>query len=234
MANVPTIGILAGMGPHSTAPFLELVIAECQRQYGATEDIEFPPILIRSHPTPFYADRPTDHAAMEAAVRDGLKKLAGCEVDVLAIACNTAHIYFEQFAASIDLPLLDMVAVTMAKIPSSARRVALVAARPTAEAEMYHRRLRNNGFEVVDIDWQDRVDALLSALRNNPTAAQLAEHWSGLTKSAEDAGADALIVACLDLSATVRHAATSVPILDASQCLAEALISEWLKLRIRE
>ena len=33
------MGILAGMGPHSTAPFLELVIAECQRQYGAADDI---------------------------------------------------------------------------------------------------------------------------------------------------------------------------------------------------
>ncbi len=26
------IGILAGMGPHSTAPFISMVVDECQRQ----------------------------------------------------------------------------------------------------------------------------------------------------------------------------------------------------------
>jgi aspartate racemase len=34
-----SIGILAGMGPRSTTPFLELVIDQCQIQYGAHYDI---------------------------------------------------------------------------------------------------------------------------------------------------------------------------------------------------
>jgi aspartate/glutamate racemase len=33
----PIIGILAGMGPRSTGPFLDLIVDECQRQYGARE-----------------------------------------------------------------------------------------------------------------------------------------------------------------------------------------------------
>jgi aspartate/glutamate racemase len=32
---VPTIGILAGMGPRSTGPFLDLVVTACQKMYGA-------------------------------------------------------------------------------------------------------------------------------------------------------------------------------------------------------
>ena len=60
----PTIGILAGMGPRSTAPFIDLVLTECQSQYGATNDIDFPKMMICSLPAPFYPDRPTDHAAM--------------------------------------------------------------------------------------------------------------------------------------------------------------------------
>jgi hypothetical protein len=38
----PTIGILAGMGPRSTGPFVDRVVAECQLQYGARHDIDFP------------------------------------------------------------------------------------------------------------------------------------------------------------------------------------------------
>jgi len=39
-----SIGILAGMGPRSTAPFLELVLDQCQIQYGAKYDIDYPHI----------------------------------------------------------------------------------------------------------------------------------------------------------------------------------------------
>lgn len=225
----PTIGILAGMGPHSTAPFLELVLAECQRQYGATEDIDFPPIMLRSHPTPFYADRPTDHAAMAAAVRDGLQKLAASGVDFLAIACNTAHIYFDELAAAVDVPLLDIVRVTMDRLSPNARRVALVAARPTAESQLYQRRFRDAGLSVPELDWQDDVDALLMAVRANATPARFTELWSRVTRRAEAANADALVIACLDLSATVAHITTSVPVLDASRCLAEVVVAEWLR-----
>jgi aspartate/glutamate racemase len=44
----PIIGILAGMGPRSTAPFIDLVVTECQRQYRAMNDADFPPMLIAS------------------------------------------------------------------------------------------------------------------------------------------------------------------------------------------
>jgi len=34
-ADPRLIGILAGMGPRSTAPFVDMLVDECQRQYGA-------------------------------------------------------------------------------------------------------------------------------------------------------------------------------------------------------
>lgn len=40
-----TIGVLAGMGPRSTAPFLNMILDECQKQYGAKYDDEFPPLI---------------------------------------------------------------------------------------------------------------------------------------------------------------------------------------------
>ena len=59
------IGILAGMGPKSTGPFVDTVVAECQTIYGAKHDMDFPHMMIYSCPTPFYMDRPIDHEAMK-------------------------------------------------------------------------------------------------------------------------------------------------------------------------
>jgi aspartate racemase len=132
MTRPPLIGILAGMGPRSTAPFVEMVVDECQRQYGARHDIDFPPMLIYSLPTPFYVDRPIDHAAMEAAIAAGLRKLEDSGVAFIAMPCNSAHIYYEQLAASMRVPLLNMVDLALGRLPPALATVALLATRPTA------------------------------------------------------------------------------------------------------
>jgi aspartate racemase len=222
------IGILAGMGPRSTAPFIDLVITECQRQYGARDDIDFPKMMICSQPAPFYEDRPTDHVALEAAIRDGLHHLERTGADFLAIACNTAHIYYPQLAQAVGVPLLNMVTLAVADLPASAKSIALIAARPTAEAGIYQMAIRQRGMAVVEIDWQAQIDHLLGTTRTSTEPALFARLWRDLIEQAQAAHADTLLVACLDLSAILVHAAALLPIVDASQSLARAIVQEWL------
>jgi aspartate racemase len=94
MTAEKTIGILAGMGPRSTAPFIDLIVNQCQIQYGANLDEEFPNMMIYSLPTPFYDHRPIDHAEMKSVVKTGLKRLEAAGVSFIAIPCNTVHAYF--------------------------------------------------------------------------------------------------------------------------------------------
>jgi aspartate racemase len=231
--TTPTLGILAGMGPRSTAPFLDMVVTQCQLQYGARDDLDFPRMLILSQPAPFYEDRPTDHAALEAAVREGLQHLERSGVDLLAIACNTAHIYYPRLVRSVGVPLLDMVELATAALPPTAR-VALVAARPTVESGLYRSGLAARGavlIETVDPGWQADVDHLLGATRTTTDPALFAQAWAGLADRARAAGADTLLVACLDLSGILAHAKVELSIVDAAQCLASELVRRWLALR---
>lgn len=226
--NGPTIGILAGMGPRSTAPFIDLVVSECQRQYGARDDVDFPRMMICSQPAPFYEDRPIDHAALEEATRDGLLRLQDTGAAFLAMACNTAHIYYSRLAAAVKVPLLDMVELAVAALPASARRVALVAARPTFESGIYQSRLRARGLEVAAIDWQPDVDGLLVATRRTREPVLFTTLWTGLVDQARESGADTLLVACLDLTAILGHAVTTLRVVDAAQALAEEIVRQWL------
>ena len=78
------IGILAGMGPRTTAPFLELVLDEAYKD-GAKYDIDYPHILIYSLPTPFYVDREIDSNAMQNALTGGGECLLRGGIDMLTI-----------------------------------------------------------------------------------------------------------------------------------------------------
>jgi aspartate racemase len=225
------IGILAGMGPHSTAPFIELVLSECQKQYGAKDDIDFPKMMIHSVPTPFYANRPTDHFAMETSISQGLKVLDRTGASFIAIACNTAHVYYPQLAECIQTPLLNMVQLTIDSIPPSVRRLAVIAARPTHESAIYQSHLVKHGFEVVEPDWQSQIDQMIMSIRMTKESAFFNHHWNQLVAIAKNASAEALVIACLDLSAVRQHLQTDLCVVDASEALARNIVSRWLKSR---
>lgn len=229
----PTIGILAGMGPRSTGPFLDLVVTACQETYGARHDIDYPKMLICSQPAPFYEDRPIDHVALEAATLDGLKNLESAGADFLAIACNTVHIYFSRLEAGVSVPLLNIVDLAINAMPDTPSRVALVAARPTVESDMYQRALRAAHHSVIELNWQDDVDAMLAAVRETTDPEVFRNHWALLLEKAKVEGVETVLVACLDLSGVVRFAAAQMQIVDAANCLARAVVENWLAGRTR-
>ena len=159
-----TIGILAGMGPRSTAPFVDEVVRQCQEQYGARHDEEFPPMMIFSLPTPFYVDRPVDHQKMEAVIRAGLQRLEETGVAFIAMPCNSAHRYYERLAASISVPLLNMIAESVARV-DAAKRTTIVGTRGTLQSGLYQQGLAEGGVPFTfEPQWQDALDALISGI----------------------------------------------------------------------
>lgn len=80
---------------------------------------------------PFYMDKPLNHADMEMAIIEGVRKLEKTGVDFIAIPYNTAHIYFNQLKKLVSVPLLNMVDETIKKIPNNSKKVALLATSPT-------------------------------------------------------------------------------------------------------
>lgn len=231
----PIIGILAGMGPRSTAPFIDLVVTECQRQYGATNDADFPPMLIASWPTPFYLDRPLDHAAMQSAITAGLRQLASSGVAFVALPCNSAHIYYPQLAGSIAVPLLNMIDLAVQSIPPAATRIALLATRPTIAAGLYQTALAAIGRDcIIDEAIQQQVDQLLYGIKTSSAPRALAASWRDLMRDLAHAGADTALIACTDLNVVSAAEPAEIALLDATHCLACSVVEHWLALAATE
>jgi aspartate racemase len=231
MINSKIIGVLAGMGPRSTAPFVDMLLDECQRQYGAQYDIDFPPMMIYSLPTPFYIDRPVDHVALETAVAGGLRKLEHAGVAFVAMPCNSAHIYFGRLAAAIGVPLLNMVDEALRALPLTSKTIALLATRPTVESRLYQAAIERAGRVVIAGEaWQQRVDQLILAIKSSGDRVALDAQWRQLVADLASAGADTLLLACTDLNVVGTSANTRIALLDATQCLAQAAVRTWRNL----
>jgi aspartate racemase len=223
-----TIGILAGMGPRSTAPFVDLVVGECQRQYGAIYDDEFPPMMIYALPTPFYVDRPVDHAALRAVIVAGLRRLASTGVALIAMPCNTAHIYFDDLAAATRVPLLNMVELALQALPTDTGRVALLATRPTAAARVYQDALERAGRAVyLNETLQAQVDRLIQTLKTMPDRRDATQQWRELLATLIADGVDTTLLACTDLNAVSAAVDAPLALVDATACLAAATVRGW-------
>lgn len=157
--------------------------------------------------------------------------LQNAGVQFLAIACNTAHIYFPSLQTSVNIPLLNMVEIVIRDIPETCRKIALIAARPTVDAGIYQDAIRQTGRNMLEPDWQDDVDALLAATRETTDPAVFQHHWAKLIRQAKDMQADVVMIACLDLSGVLRFAETMLPVVDTAQSLAVALVKQWLEYR---
>lgn len=228
MTGPPLIGILAGMGPDSTAPFLQAVIDECRRQYGARHDPDFPPILVLSLPTPFYPDRPLDDAAMVLAIRSGLERLRDAGARFVAMPCNTAHLYYDELAAGLGVPLLHIVEETLAALPPRSRAAAILATRASAEQGLYRKPLEAAGIAVVARpEWQGRIDRLLVELKAGAGVDELLAGWRTLLAEVAGTGADVLVVGCTDLAPLAARDSCGLAVVDSSDCLAAAVVRRY-------
>ncbi len=168
MKNKSMIGILAGMGPRSTSPFIDLVMDACQTLYGAKYDEDFPEIMIYSLPTPFYIDRPMDHQLMKKTIIEGLKKLESIGVDFIAMPCNSAHIYFDELERSIGIPLINIVDETIKHLPETPQKVTLFSTSSTFESEIYQKGIQNSGHEFIfESNWQQKLNSLIQGIKND-------------------------------------------------------------------
>lgn len=216
------IGILAGMGPKSTGPFVDTVVAECQTIHGAKHDMDFPHMMIYSCPTPFYMDRPIDHEAMKKAIIEGAQKLESTGAGFIAMSCNTAHLYFEELQQSLSIPILNIVDETLKAIPETAKRVALLETEATVQAGIYQDGIAKRNIEYIHYEqWQESINQIITYIKSGEVE-EARELWSALVLQLKDE-VDTAIIACTDLNVVA-----SEDFVDSAQCLAKAVVRMYL------
>lgn len=224
------IGILAGMGPKSTGPFIDNVVKQCQEIYGAKDDMDFPHIMIYSCPTPFYIDKDINHEKMERAIIGGAQKLESTGVDFIAMPCNTAHLYFDQLQASISIPVLNIVDETIKEIPARVQKLALLATDATVQSGIYQEGFVKRGIEYIQNDnWQTIINQMIHKIKIGQIN-EASNLWNTLCLELT-ATVDAVVIACTDLNVVIETSQHHFHIVDSSTYLAKAVVNKYLSLQ---
>ena len=149
MPNPPEriLGVLGGMGPAATAEFLRLLAvyapAERDQEHPRVVSFSDPHIPDRTAAIRGTGEDPTSR------LKDGLLRLVDWGADLLAVPCNTAHPFIDEFRQELPVPLVHIVEVTIAEAKVRIPRGGwLVATSGTVASGIYRNGARKCGYPL--------------------------------------------------------------------------------------
>ncbi len=195
-----TVGIIGGMGPLATADIFEKII----RHTDAKSDQEHIRVVIDSNTT-----IPDRTAALLHGGADPVPEMTGSAkylesigADVLVMPCNTAHGFYDAVAASVKIPVLNMIGITRDVLKAKGiTKAGLLATDGTVETGVYAKAFEGSGVELITPEKEDQA-SVMDVVYNGVKAGDMEHDVTGFKRCCEDlleAGAQTLILGCTEL-----------------------------------
>jgi aspartate racemase len=226
-SRLPRIGVLGGMGPMATADFL----AKLTRATPAQRDQDHFPVTIESA-----SHIPDRVAALEGRGEDPLPALlavaqrlvdAGC--DLIAMPCNTAHLWHAAIAAQVSVPILH-IADAVAERLGAVQVVGLMGTTATLASGLYQQRMGSGLGWVLPTpeEMQSQVMPGVAAVKRDdmPAARALLRP---VAQRLAAGGVGALVLGCTEIPLALSQADVDVPVIDATAALAEATVAAAMR-----
>jgi len=237
MKEKKTIGILGGMGPDATAYLFSSII----RQTQAQTDQDHVHILIDNNPripdrSAFILGRGPD--PLPAMIQTA-RQLEDAGAHLIIIPCNTAHYFLKSLVRSLNIPVLDMIAITAGFIHESyplVKKSGLLATLGTYHTHLYEQVFASFSMEVLVPDEHNR-EAVMAAIygeqgikagyREGP-AAILVDQSEKLVEQ----GAETIICGCTEISLVLKQDMIPIRLVNPLDILArEAIVQAGYEAR---
>ncbi len=227
------VGVIGGMGPEATADLMMRVI----RATPAEDDIDHIRMFVDNNPKVPSRIKAIIEGTGESpapAMAEMARNLAASGADFLVIPCNTAHYYYDEVCRAVDIPVMNMIDVTVETVFSenaSIRTVGLLASKAVLMTGLYTKPFKGKGIDVI-YPSPDVQELLMACVRKIKTGKVDIDDRASLQSAAEELvgkKAEALIVACTELSIICDSLDAGVKVYDSSQVLAESIVRKAKK-----
>ncbi|EFI34502.1 aspartate racemase [Desulfonatronospira thiodismutans ASO3-1] len=225
------VGIIGGMGPEATVDLMSRVI----RLTPALDDADHIRCIVDNNPKVPSRIKALIDGAGESPVPE-LQDMARCleawGADFLAMPCNTSHYYFQDIQGAVSIPMLNLIEITVQEVlrqQPGIDKVGILGSTALILTGLYQQAFAASGVRVVypETACQDRVMVLIKDIKKGAMDLAFPVFESSVS-SLETQGAQALVIACTELSllpdASLSSAHQPLPRYDSSDILARDII----------
>jgi aspartate racemase len=230
------IGVIGGMGPEATVLFMSRVLAATK----AEDDADHVPMLIDNNPqVPSRIQALIEKTGADPApvLERMAKRLQDMGAEALAMPCNTAHHYAPNIRAAVTIPLLDMVALSMAKVkalnlPNPV--IGMLCSPAVRITGAFEAPARANGLQLHYLANDAPLLSLIRQIKKSGAGPEARASFQGLCAALQSEGANHLLVACSELSLLTDAIPANVSWTDTLDVLAEASVNFSLGLSVEQ
>lgn len=231
------VGVLGGMGPLATIDFMHKVLDLTP----ARQDQDHVPLLVSSIPqipdrtAAFRGDGPSPLVAM---IANG-QRLVQAGAGLIVIPCNTAHLWFAEIEAALQVPMLHLVDAAVEDATASVApgaAIGLLGTDATLASGLYFNRIPAPGAAPVRwtlptaTEMMEWVMPGIAAVKSG-ALAQGRELLGSAAQALVRRGAQALVLGCTEIPLVLGAANSPVPVIDATVSLARRTVAWSLALR---
>ncbi len=132
------------------------------------------------------------------------RKLEELGCDVLTIPCNTAHYFYNEVAASVNIPVINILEETVEEClrrKPGLGRLGLMATDGTVRSGVYEKYARERGAELLIPDGEDQKDVMRLIYDQVKAGREVDMNlfWH-IVRNMEDRGCELVILGCTELS----------------------------------
>lgn len=221
------VGVLGGMGPEATVLLMQKIIAATP----AGDDADHIPLIVDQNPQVpsrirHLIERTGEDPGPVLAAMARRLQAAGAEA--LALPCNTAHHYAPAILAAVNVPLIDMVLLSVAqaaRLGGAGARIGILASPAVQQVRLFDAPCAKAGLRTL---YAKDQAAMLAAIRNIKAQGANASARATLAQASAELlaeGAKVQIIACTEFSLIADAVAPGTLAFDTLDQLVDGIIA---------
>jgi len=226
MTPEKTVGIIGGMGPQATVDLMQRII----RLTPALDDIDHIRCIVDSNPkipSRIKAIIEKNGENPGLCMADMAKRLETFGADFIAIACNTAHHYFDHVNDAVAIPVINMIDCVLEHLTKhycNCSTIGLLASPAIRITQLYEKKFNTFNIKIVypEHPYQDLLFKVIKKIKAGSLDSDILESYAKVCGHLKAGGIDHAIVACTELS--TMDVQTSLYTIDAAEVLALKII----------
>lgn len=202
MKEIGAIGILGGMGPQASAYMYQLLIELSIENFRATNNDDFPEIVLHSIPVPDFISNKKEKGTAFEMLKSSVERMNELNISYLSVPCNTAHLLLDDLRRISKAPLISMIDQVVAAVKADkVTRVGVLGAPCTLQSNLYQDALHNNDITSI-VPSASCYDLLEKTIRNvlKGTASDFdAKALWEIALGLREQGAEGIVLGCTEL-----------------------------------